>query len=170
MRLPPDILKIQREIAKRITQSLRLELLPGQKSASAETHFDPEAYRKYLLGLNEFRKGTGEGLQNAIRDFQDAIAIDPRSARLYGALAEVYSESVPYYRSPSEGMPLAKQAAQKALELDPNLASAHATLGDIHLLFDWDWKAAEAEYRTSPGDQSELAPSPIGLYRTIARP
>jgi len=141
-----DILKIQTEIAGRITQSLRLELLPA-RSHTAEVPIQPEAYRKYLLGLNESRKGTGEGFQNAIRDFQDAIAIDPRSARLHAALAEAYSESVPYYNSPAEGMPLAKQAAQKALELDPNLASAHATLGDIHLLFDWDWKAAEAEYR-----------------------
>ena len=141
-----DILKIQREIAERITQSLRLELLPA-RSRSPEVPIQPEAYRKYLLGLNESRKGTGEGIQNAIRDFHDAIAIDPGAARLYAALAEVYSESVPYYSSPSEAMPLAKQAAQKALELDPNLASAHATLGDIHLLFDWDWKAADAEYR-----------------------
>jgi TolB-like protein/Tfp pilus assembly protein PilF len=141
-----DILKIQREIAERITQSLQLELLPTQ-SRSPDVPIQPEAYRKYLLGLNEFRKGTGEGLQNAKQDFQDAIAIDPGAARLYAALAEVYSESVPYYSSPGEAMPLAKQAAQKALELDPNLASAHATLGDIHLLFDWDWKAAEAEYR-----------------------
>lgn len=141
-----DILKIQTEIAARITQSLRLELLPARSRAS-EAPIQPEAYRKYLLGLNESRKGTGEGLQNAIRDLQDAIAIDPGAARLHAALAEVYSESVPYYSSPGEAMPLAKQAAQKALELDPNLASAHATLGDIHLLFDWDWKAAEAEYR-----------------------
>ncbi len=141
-----DILKIQREIAERITQSLRLELLPA-RSRSPDVPIHPEAYRKYLLGLNEYRKGTGEGFQNAIRDFQDAIAIDPRSARLYAALAEAYGESVPYYNSPAEGMPLAKQAAQKALELDTNLASAHATLGDIHLLFDWDWKAAESEYR-----------------------
>jgi TolB-like protein/DNA-binding winged helix-turn-helix (wHTH) protein/Tfp pilus assembly protein PilF len=141
-----DILKIQREIAERITQSLRLELLPA-RSRTPEVPIQPEAYRKYLLGLNESRKGTGEGLQKAIRDFQDAIAVDPGAARLYAALAEVYSESVPYYSSPSEAMPLAKQAAQRALELDPNLASAHATLGDIHLLFDWDWKAAETEYR-----------------------
>jgi TolB-like protein/DNA-binding winged helix-turn-helix (wHTH) protein/Tfp pilus assembly protein PilF len=141
-----DILKIQREIAERITQSLRLELLAA-RSHTTEVPIQPEAYRKYLLGLNEFRKGTGEGFHIAIRDFQDAIAIDPRNARLYAALAEVYSESVPYYSSPSVAMPLAKQAAQNAIELDPNLASAHATLGDIHLLFDWDWKAAEAEYR-----------------------
>jgi TolB-like protein/DNA-binding winged helix-turn-helix (wHTH) protein/Tfp pilus assembly protein PilF len=141
-----DVLKVQREIAERITQSLQLELLPA-RSRSPEVPINPEAYRKYLLGLKEFREGTGDALQNATRDFRDAIAIDPTAARLYAGLAEVYSESVPYYSSPSEAMPLAKQAAQKALELDPNLASAHATLGDIHLLFDWDWKSAEAEYR-----------------------
>ena len=142
-----DILKIQREIAERITQSLRLELLPTQKNNSSEAHFDPGAYRKYLLGLNEFRKGTQEGIQNAIHDFQDAIAIDPQNAHLYAALAEGYTASVPYYSSPNVSIPLAKQAAQKALELDLNLASAHVTLGDAHLLSDWDWTGADAEYR-----------------------
>jgi TolB-like protein/DNA-binding winged helix-turn-helix (wHTH) protein/Tfp pilus assembly protein PilF len=142
-----DILKIQSEIAGRITQSLRLELLPAKTSGAAEAHFNPEAYRKYLLGLNEFRKGTREGLQNAIRDFQDAIAIDPQNARPYAALAQVYSASVPYYSAPSVAIPLAKQAAQKAVELDPNLAAPHVTLGDAHLLFDWDWNGADVEYR-----------------------
>jgi TolB-like protein/DNA-binding winged helix-turn-helix (wHTH) protein/cytochrome c-type biogenesis protein CcmH/NrfG len=141
-----DVLRIQREISERITQSLRLELLPAQRTAP-DAHFDPEAYRKYLLGLNEFRKGTREGFDNAIHDFQDAIAIDPQNARPYAALAEVYSASVPYYSAPSVGVPLAKQAAQKALDHDPNLASAHVTLGDSHLLFDWDWTGADAEYR-----------------------
>jgi TolB-like protein/DNA-binding winged helix-turn-helix (wHTH) protein/Tfp pilus assembly protein PilF len=142
-----DILNIQREIAERITQSLRLELLPAQKSSISEAHFDPEEYRKYLLGLNEFRKGTREGLQHAIQDFQNAIAIDPQDAHAYAALAEVYSGSAPYYSSPAVSGPLAKQAALKALELDPNLASAHVTLGDVHLLFDWDWTGAEANYQ-----------------------
>jgi TolB-like protein/DNA-binding winged helix-turn-helix (wHTH) protein/Tfp pilus assembly protein PilF len=142
-----DMLKIQREMAERITQSLRLELLPAQKSSSSEAHFDPEAYRKYLLGLNEFRKGTREGLQYALKDFQDAIAIDPQDAHAYAALAEVYRASAPYYSSPAVSVPLAKQAALKALELDPNLASAHVTLGDVHLLFDWDWNGADAEYQ-----------------------
>lgn len=142
-----DILNTQRDIAERITRSLQLELLPAHAGSNTSSTFDPEAYRKYLLGLNEFRKGTREGVETAIRDFQDAIAADPRNARLYAALAQAYSWSQPYYNSPSVVVPLAKQAAQKALDLDPNLASAHVTLGEAHLLFDWDWKAAEAEFR-----------------------
>ncbi len=141
-----DILKVQREIAERITGSLRLELLPSQKSASTEAHFDPEAYRKYLLGLNESRKGTLEGFNKGVQYFQDAIAIDPQNARPYAALAEAYSAAVPYYMAPQDAREPIRQAIQKALELDPNSATAHATRGDVALLFDWDWPAAKVEY------------------------
>ena len=141
-----DILKVQREIAERITGSLRLELLSSQKKVFPEASFDPEAYRKYLLGLNEVRKGTHEAQKKAIQYFQDAIAIDPKDARPYEALAEAYAASVPYYMGPKEAGPLVKQAVQKALEIDPNLATAHATMGDTRLLVDWNWPAAKAEY------------------------
>jgi TolB-like protein/DNA-binding winged helix-turn-helix (wHTH) protein/Tfp pilus assembly protein PilF len=141
-----DILKVQREIAERITGSLRLELLPSQKSVAAATHFDPEAYRKYLLGLNESRKGTREGFEKAVQYFQDAIAIDPQNARPYAALAEAYSSAVPYYMAPQDAREPIRQAIQKALEFDPNSASAHATMGDVALLFDWDWPKAKSEY------------------------
>jgi len=141
-----DILKVQREIAERITHSLRLELLPSQKKVVTDAHFDPEAYRKYLLGLNESRKGTREGFERAVQDFQDAIAIDPQNARPYAALAEAYSAAVPYYMAPREAREPIRQAIHKALELDPNFASAHATMGDVALLFDWDWAVAKAEY------------------------
>jgi TolB-like protein/DNA-binding winged helix-turn-helix (wHTH) protein/Tfp pilus assembly protein PilF len=141
-----DILKVQREIAERIASSLRLELLPSQKGAVTEAHFDPEAYRKYLLGLNESRKGTREGFEKAVQYFQDATAIDPQNARPYAALAEAYSSAVPYYMAPQDAREKIRQAIQKALELDPNSASAHATMGDVALLFDWDWPAAKAEY------------------------
>lgn len=142
-----DVLHLQQEIARRITNSLRLELLTAQASVPSDPGLNPEAYRKYLLGLNESRKGTREGGAKAIEYFQGAIALEPSNARFHGALAQAYSDSVPYYSPPSVTIPLAKQAANKALELDPRLASAHATLGDAYLLFDWDWKAAEAEYR-----------------------
>jgi len=141
-----DILKVQREIAERITGSLRLELLPTQKNVVTTAHFDPEAYRKYLLGLNEARKGTREGFEKALQDFQGAIAIDPQNARPYAALAETYSGAVPYYMAPQDAREPIRQAIQKALELDPNSASAHATMGDVALLFDWNWPNAKAEY------------------------
>lgn len=142
-----DVLHLQQEIAGRITNSLKLELLPAQANVASDPVLNPEAYRKYLLGLNESRKGTREGGAKAIEYFQGAIALEPNNARFHAALAQAYSDSVPYYSPPAVTIPLAKQAANKALELDPRLASAHATLGDAYLLFDWDWKAAEAEYR-----------------------
>lgn len=141
-----DVLRVQQEIAGRITNSLRLELLPQARSGP-EPHSDPEIYHRYLLGLNESRKATRDGEERAIQYFRQAIAQEPGNARLYAGLAQAYDASVPYYLPPAAAMPLVKQAAQKALELDPNLVSAHATLGDAYLLYDWDWKAAESEYR-----------------------
>jgi len=141
-----DILKVQREIAERITGSLQLKLLSSQKNLLSDVDFDAEAYRKYLLGLNEARKGTRESQKKAIQYFQDASVIDPNDARPYAALAEAYSASVPYYMGPREAWPLIEQAAHKALQINPNLASAHVTLGDTALLMDWDWPAAKAEY------------------------
>jgi len=167
-----DILRVQREIAERITGSLRLELLPTQKNVVAETHFDPEAYRKYLLGLNEARKGTRETQKKAIQYFQDAIAIDPHDARPYAALAEAYSASVPYYMGPKEAWPLIKPAVHKALEIDPNLASAHVTLGDTLLLMDWDWPAAKAEYDRALAINPNLAAAHLGYaiyFSTLGR-
>lgn len=142
-----DILNTQREIAAQVTHSLRVELLPARARNNPSPHFEPEAYRKYLLGLTELRKGTREGIQGGIRYFQDAIEADPQNARLYAALAQAHSLSQPYYTSPSVAFPLAKQAALNALRLDPDLAGPHVTLADAHLLFDWDWAAADAEYR-----------------------
>jgi TolB-like protein len=86
-----DILNTQREIAERITRSLQVQLLPAHVNSSPGPYFDPEAYRKYLLGLNESRKGTREGGEKAIQYFQDAIATEPKNARFYGVLAEAYS-------------------------------------------------------------------------------
>lgn len=142
-----DLLQVQQKIAARVTNSLRLELLPTSQVGPVEAQRNPEAYRKYLLGLNESGKATREGEEKAIEYLQQAIASEPVNARFYAALAEAYEASVPYFIPPEIAMPKAKQAAQKALELDPGMASAHATLADVYLLYDWDWKGADQEYR-----------------------
>jgi TolB-like protein/DNA-binding winged helix-turn-helix (wHTH) protein/cytochrome c-type biogenesis protein CcmH/NrfG len=141
-----DVLRVQQEIAGKITNSLRMELLASQSNRGASAPLNPEAYRKYLLGLNELHTGTREGLDNAIQHFQEAIAAEPGNGRYYAVLAEAYASSVPYFSAPSVAMPLAKQAAEKALQLDPTLAIAHSTLGDARLLYDWDWNSAKEEY------------------------
>jgi TolB-like protein/cytochrome c-type biogenesis protein CcmH/NrfG len=142
-----DVLSIQREIAEKITHSLSIQLLPAATGVSASSHVNFESYDKYLLGLHELGEGTRESENRAIQYFQEGIAKDPTDARLYAALGEAYHAQTTYHSSPSEVMPLAKEAALRALELDPNLASAHVTLGNVRLIFDWDWVAAETEYR-----------------------
>ena len=140
-----DVLGIQREIAERITHSLSIELLPTGSPEPA--HVNLESYDKYLLGLHELEQGTKESVTKAIQHFEDGIAEDPKNARLYSALSGAYDAATTYYNSPAEVMPKAKEAALRAVELDPNLASAHVKLGYVYLFFDWDWPAAEKEYR-----------------------
>jgi len=142
-----DVLSIQREIAQKITDSLSIELLPARTASDTNAHPNLESYDKYLLGLHELGHGTRESVTKATQYFQEAIEKDPKDARLYSALSQAYDAATTYYSSPAEVMPRAKEAALKAVELDPNLASAHVKLGYVHLFFDWDWPAAEKEYR-----------------------
>jgi TolB-like protein/DNA-binding winged helix-turn-helix (wHTH) protein/cytochrome c-type biogenesis protein CcmH/NrfG len=142
-----DVLNIQREIAEKITHSLSIQLLPVATSASASVPVNLESYDKYLLGLHELGEDTRESVNKAIQYFQEGIAKDPNDARLYAALAQAYDASTTYYSSPAGVMPRAKQAALRAVELDPNLASGHVKLGYVRLFYDWDWPAAEMEYR-----------------------
>ena len=142
-----DVLVIQREIAQKVTESLSIELLPATTASDTKPHLNLESYDKYLLGMHELGQGTKESVTKAIQYFQEAKDKDPGDARLYVALSEAYDASTTYYSSPAEVMPRAKEAAQRAVELDPNLASAHANLGYVHLFYDWDWPAAEKEYR-----------------------
>jgi TolB-like protein/Tfp pilus assembly protein PilF len=150
-----DVLSIQREIAEKITQSLSIRLLPSPREHATDSPVNLESYDKYLLGMHELGQGTRESEHRAVQYFRDAIAKDPNNARLYVALAEAYSALRTYYSSPQEVMPKAKEAVLVALKLDPNLAAAHVALGDVSMIYDWDWIAAQAEYRRA----LELNPS-----------
>lgn len=157
-----DVLAIQKEIADRVTHSLSIELLPAQESALAPSPVNLESYDKYLLGRHELELGTRESVSKAIDYLQAAIAQDPKDARLYSALAKAYGAATTYYSSPFEVMPRAKEAASKAIELNPNFASAHVDLGYAHLFFDWDWPAAEKEFRRALEINPSLADAQLG--------
>jgi TolB-like protein/DNA-binding winged helix-turn-helix (wHTH) protein/Flp pilus assembly protein TadD len=141
-----DVLTVQREIAQKVTDSLSIELLPGTTSDS-NLRPNLESYDKYLLGLHELERGTKDSVNKAIQYFHEAIEKEPRDARFYSALSQAYDAATTYYSSPADVMPRAKEAALKAVEMDPNLASGHVKLGYVHLFYDWDWPAAEKEYR-----------------------
>jgi TolB-like protein/Flp pilus assembly protein TadD len=163
-----DVLRIQREIADHLVRSLSIQLLPARASAPAAGPVNPESYDKYLLGLHQIGKGTREGGNKAITYFKEALAKNPQHARMHAALAQAFTAVTTYYSAPTEVMPLAREAALRALALDPELAPAHVTLGNVHLLFDWDWSAAEREYRRALEINPNLPEANLGYATYLA--
>ena len=140
-----DIFTIQDEIAAHITKALKTSLTVGLQQEHAQKRTDNiEAYTLYLRGRAAWEKFTPTGIHSSIELYEQAIDVDPSYAMPYAGLADSYSllTSTLTLLPPNEGMPKAKEAAEKAIALDPNLADAHATLGSVRDFYDWDWKAA----------------------------
>jgi tetratricopeptide (TPR) repeat protein len=93
------------------------------------------------------QKLSREGDEKAIEYFNQAIASDPNYAPAYVGLAEAYIALTAAYRAPMETMPAARVAAEKAIALDDSFAEAHAAIGTVKLMYDWDWPGAEQEFR-----------------------
>ena len=143
-----DILSVQQDIAKEISQKLRLRLTGGEKNRLAKPSTqNPDAYQLYLKGRYFLMKFTKEDLEKGRGYFSQAIALDPNYALAYDGLSAYYEYNEDMYLPPLEVMPKAKEAAMRALELDDSLAEAHMDLANYYFLFDWDWAAAEREYR-----------------------
>lgn len=149
-RLPSDLLVVQEEIAREISEKLRLKLSGEQKKRLAKRHTkSTEAYQTYLKGRFYWNKRTLQGLRRGVEYFQQAIRLDPDFALAYAGLADCYllMGSVEYGAlHPKDALQKAKIASLEALRLDGTLAEAHASLGYVRL-FDWDWSQAEKEYR-----------------------
>jgi eukaryotic-like serine/threonine-protein kinase len=148
--VPADVFELQSDVAERVAQSLQGTLLPGQRQAlrTAPTE-DLEAYRLYLLGREEWRKRTPEGLARATAYFQQAIDDDPKYARAYAGLADAYGL---YWEYGIRTLPhdtvfaRATAAASRALAIDSTIAEGHAALGNLQMSR-WDWPDAERELR-----------------------
>jgi TolB-like protein/DNA-binding winged helix-turn-helix (wHTH) protein/Tfp pilus assembly protein PilF len=150
-REPGNLLAVQGEIAQEIADEIQSRIGGHQRINSApQTSLSPtnEAYVLYLKGLYFLNKRTAQGLQQSIEYFQQAIRKDPAYARAYAGLAEAYALMSGYGGGPpTEFMPRARAAAQRALELDERLPEAHTALAVIAQNYDWDWPTAEKEYR-----------------------
>jgi serine/threonine protein kinase/Tfp pilus assembly protein PilF len=142
-----EILALQDEIVKEITATLRLRLTGEEEKRLAKRYTaNPEAYQDYLKGRYWWNKRTEEGLNKGIEYFQQAIAKDPTYALAYDGLADCYSLLAYYgFVAPEKGYPRARDAAQKALEIDDSLAEAHTSLVFVKTFYDWDWLGAERE-------------------------
>lgn len=144
-----DILDLQNEVTRDIAENIRLSLTATARARLAASRpIDPEAHEHYLRGRFYWSKRRPADLHTAIQHYEKAIARDPRYARAYAGLADSYSVIRAYNLArQDESIREARAAARKALELDEGLAEAHTSLGLIALIYDWDWRTAEREYR-----------------------
>jgi serine/threonine-protein kinase len=139
-----DVLVLPREIARTITGKVDVTITPQEQARLESVRIvDPEVHRTVLLGQHHMAKATEEGLRKAVEYFDLAITRDPANAMAYAGVAEAHVGLSGFHVPPREAMPNAKRAAETALSLDESLASAHAVLGFVHLVYDWDGPAAE---------------------------
>lgn len=145
-----DVFAIQDEITLAIVDNLKVKMLRGERSALLDRYRDNlEAYNLYLKGRHYWSKRP-RGISRAIEYFERAIAKDANYALAYAGLADCYNTLGSWENgalSPSEAMPKAKAAAERALALDSMLAEAHASLAYGNMHYDWDWSATEARFQ-----------------------
>jgi TolB-like protein/DNA-binding winged helix-turn-helix (wHTH) protein/Tfp pilus assembly protein PilF len=144
-----NIFAVQDRISEQVARALTLKLNTAELELLTKRYTEnSEAYRLYLKGRYFWNKRTVEGLNKGIGYFNEAIEKDPSYALAYVGLADSYSLLSDYNGlPPKKSYPPAREAAEKALELDERLAEAHAALAFIKAAYDWDWPGAEREYR-----------------------
>jgi serine/threonine protein kinase/tetratricopeptide (TPR) repeat protein len=176
-----DILPLQDEISKAITENLRIQLTgKEQQQLTKRSTENAEAYQLYLRGRYYWNKRSPEAVKKGLEFFQQAIEKDPGYALAYAGVADSYAVGNGTYLGlpPQEARPKAKAAAMKALELDNSLAEAHTTLADCLLYYDWDFRKSEEEFKrameanpnypTAPQWYSELL-SAMGRHEEAIR-
>ena len=143
-----DILSLQSDISKEISEQLRLKLT-GEEQKKLTKHYteNTEAYQLYLKGRYYWNKRTNEGLKKSIEYLQQATQKDPKYALAYAGIADSYISLGDANWIPSnDARKKTREAATKALQLDETLAEAHVSFAGVHE-FEWNWNEAEKEYQ-----------------------
>jgi len=141
-----DIFDVQDEIASQVAAALLLNLnSTEQEQLKSRWTENVEAYQLYLKARFYLAKSEPDALPKAIALFRETIALAPDAALAYAGLAESYIFAS-YLIAPHESLPKAREAAQKAIELDSQSAEAHVALGGVKWTYDWDWRGAEREF------------------------
>lgn len=167
---PSDILAVQEEIARAITESLKFELTRNEKiSLAKQSTHNVDAFNLYLRGRYFWNKYSKDWVLKAIDVFKQAIAVDSNYALAYCGLADAYFRLSNVHFPPREVLPKAKEAALRAVEIDEDLGDAHSSLGLIKVYYDHDWNGAESEFRKAVRLNPDLvsAHQRLGSYLTF---
>jgi TolB-like protein len=150
-RMPSDILSLQDEISGDIARQLKLKLTSGVRRRLARPHTkNAEAYELYLKGRYHWSKWTESGFREAIACYERALGSDPSFALAYTGLGEIYLVQSYFTSDPAQALAAilkSRACAQRALEIDDALAEAHLLLANLTHLHDWQWAAAEQEFK-----------------------
>ena len=160
-----DIFVVQEEIARQISEHMRLHLSPQEKNKlTARDTGSPEAYQAFLRALYFWNKWTPASSWRALEYCRLAIEIDPAYAPAHAVMADCYTALAVFGElRAKEAFPKAKAAASKAIEMAPSLSDAHLAVGLINLYFDWDWDAAEKHLRRAVELSAHSARARYGL-------
>jgi TolB-like protein len=162
-----DVFAVQDEIAKAIVNTLQLKLASPKPKRTANV----EAYDLYLQGQYHWNRWRTEGAERGLQFFEQATQKDPKYAAAYAGIADSYAwlgffGDLP----PNEAMPKARAAAEKAIQLDDSLAEAHASLGYVKALYDFDWAGAEREFQRAIQLNPGLADAHFGYGIVVMCP
>jgi TolB-like protein/tetratricopeptide (TPR) repeat protein len=158
-----DVLGVQADVARQVGTALAIELLPTD--SAKVTSFDADAHESYLRGRFYFGQRSEEGLKKAIASFEAALAIEKRCARSLSGVADSCGLLCWFGAlSPTQAGPRAADAAARAIEIDSTLSEPHASLGLVKFWYEWDWRAAEEEFKHA----IELNPSYAAAHQWYA--
>jgi TolB-like protein/DNA-binding SARP family transcriptional activator/tetratricopeptide (TPR) repeat protein len=146
-----DIVGVQEDIVHAVVRALEIELAPGRRPGAlvASTTDNLNAFNEYILGRHHFHRRTVDDIMTALRHFERAVQHDPTYALAHAGIAETYTLLGAYdygVLPPRLAYPAARAAAERALQLQPDLAEAYTALASVHFNFDWDWDAAEVAF------------------------
>jgi adenylate cyclase len=142
-----SIFEVQSDVAERVADTLKVQLRARERGAIGKKIADnPEAYVLCLKGRHYLQEFTAEGVDKALGYFKEALTVEPTCALALASLGECY-----HFRgdlncsAPEDAYPKTVEFARKALEIDPELAEAHAALGAAYFHYEWKWSEAERE-------------------------
>jgi TolB-like protein/Tfp pilus assembly protein PilF len=144
-----DLVSLQNEIARDVSSKLKIRLSGADERKLAKTYTaNPEAYKLYLQGRFYWNKREEKDFRKAVEYFSQAIALDPKYALAYAGLADSYALLSTFgFMPPAEGVPKAREFANRALSLDDSMAEPHTTLAYLSLTYDYDFAASEREFK-----------------------
>lgn len=148
-RVMEDVFEIQDEISQAIVDKLKIKLVGREKELLAKRYTENlQAYNLCLRGRYYWNRRTSEAFRKAMQFFEQALTEDHEYALAYAGVADCHSMLGFYGALPAkEAMPRAEVAAMKALDIDSDLAAAHASMGAVQSLYRWDWPAAERSFK-----------------------